>query len=219
MVRPRKNVVKDQNALLTPDNVVEIPVEEQPYLLPEGWKWVRLGDISEVVMGQSPSGGDTTDDSSYTPLIGGASDMGQLYPEVTKYTRHPTKLSNKNDIIVCIRATLGRPIFSDGEYCLGRGVAAIRSRKMSSQFIRFLFINFEQYLYDNATGTTFSQVNSDTLKKCLFLFLPSTSNNALLTASSRFLQNWTRPERRPRPCLTALKAARPPFCTRRLQES
>ena len=31
MVRPRKNVVKDQNALLTPDNVVEIPVEEQPY--------------------------------------------------------------------------------------------------------------------------------------------------------------------------------------------
>lgn len=172
MVRPRKNVVKDQNALLTPDNVVEIPVEEQPYLLPEGWKWVRLRDISEVVMGQSPSGGDTTDDSSYTPLIGGASDMGQLYPEVTKYTRHPTKLSNKNDIIVCIRATLGRPIFSDGEYCLGRGVAAIRSRKMSSQFIRFLFINFEQYLYDNATGTTFSQVNSDTLKKMPVPFPP-----------------------------------------------
>lgn len=48
MARPRKNVVKDQNALLTPDNVVEIPVEEQPYPLPEGWKWVRLGDVVEV---------------------------------------------------------------------------------------------------------------------------------------------------------------------------
>lgn len=55
---------------------------------------------------------------------------------------------------------------------MGRGVAAIRSRKMSSQFIRFLFINFEQYLYDNATGTTFSQVNSDTLKKMPVPFPP-----------------------------------------------
>lgn len=43
---------------------------------------------------------------------------------------------------------------------------------MSSQFIRFLFINFEQYLYDNATGTTFSQVNSDTLKKMPVPFPP-----------------------------------------------
>ncbi len=42
MARPRKNVVKNQNSLLTSDNVVEIPVEEQPYPLPEGWKWVRL---------------------------------------------------------------------------------------------------------------------------------------------------------------------------------
>lgn len=91
--------------------------------------------------------------------------MGQLYPEATKYTKRPTKLSDKNDIIVCIRATLGRPVFSNGEYCLGRGVAAIRSNKIFNQFTRFLFINFEQYLYDNATGTTFAQVNSDTLNK------------------------------------------------------
>lgn len=48
MARPRKNVVKDQNALLTPDNVVEIPVGEQPYPLPEGWKWVRLGDLTRT---------------------------------------------------------------------------------------------------------------------------------------------------------------------------
>lgn len=165
MARPRKNAVKAQCSLPTPDAVAEIPAAEQPYPLPKGWKWVRLGDASEIVMGQSPSGADTTDDSSYTPLIGGASDMGQLYPAATKYTKCPTKLSNKNDIIVCIRATLGRPVFSNGEYCLGRGVAAIRSNKISRQFARFLFINFEQYLYDNAAGTTFTQVNSDTLKR------------------------------------------------------
>lgn len=36
MAHPRKNAARAQGALLTPDNVVEIPVEEQPYPLPEG---------------------------------------------------------------------------------------------------------------------------------------------------------------------------------------
>lgn len=45
MARPRKNADKAQNSLLTPDNVVEIPVEEQPYPLPEGWRWVRLESV------------------------------------------------------------------------------------------------------------------------------------------------------------------------------
>lgn len=42
MARPRKNAAKVQGSLLAPDEVAEIPVEEQPYPLPEGWKWVRL---------------------------------------------------------------------------------------------------------------------------------------------------------------------------------
>ncbi|WP_337382461.1 restriction endonuclease subunit S [Desulfovibrio sp.] len=39
MARPRKNAGQRQESLPIP---AEIPVEEQPYALPEGWKWVRL---------------------------------------------------------------------------------------------------------------------------------------------------------------------------------
>ena len=97
-----------------------VPVEEQPYPIPKNWCWVRLKDVSEIIMGQSPIGSDTTDDSSYMPLIGGAADMGEIYPLATRYTKAPTKISKNGDLILCIRATLGKPIFSDGEYCLGR---------------------------------------------------------------------------------------------------
>lgn len=45
MARPRKNAAKVQGSLLAPDEVAEIPVEEQPYPLPEGWKWVRLESV------------------------------------------------------------------------------------------------------------------------------------------------------------------------------
>lgn len=149
-----------------------VPVEEQPYPIPKNWSWVRLKDVSEIIMGQSPIGSDTTDDSSYMPLIGGAADMGEIYPLATRYTKAPTKISKNGDLILCIRATLGKPIFSDGEYCLGRGVSAIRPYIGTKEFYRYIFLTFEQYLYDNATGTTFAQVSSKTLQKMSVPFPP-----------------------------------------------
>ncbi len=141
-----------------------VPVEEQLYKIPGNWCWTTLKYTAEIIMGQSPVGAATTYDNSYMPLIGGAADMGSLYPKATRYTKIPTKISCKGDLILCIRATLGRPIFSDGEYCLGRGVAGIRPYHGKSEFFRLFFLNFERYLYENATGTTFAQVSGSILQ-------------------------------------------------------
>lgn len=42
-----------------------------------------------------------------------------------KHTIKPTRVCNKNDLVFCIRATIGNNTFADKQYCLGRGVAAI----------------------------------------------------------------------------------------------
>lgn len=34
----------------------EITEDEKPFDIPEKWKWVRLGDIYKLLMGQSPDG-------------------------------------------------------------------------------------------------------------------------------------------------------------------
>ena len=49
MARPRKNAAASRASLL-PESapLPEIPVREQPYPLPEGWKWVRLGSVVVV---------------------------------------------------------------------------------------------------------------------------------------------------------------------------
>ena len=46
MARPRKNAPKPNT-----QGLALVPVEEQPYPLPEGWKWVRLGSIAEILNG------------------------------------------------------------------------------------------------------------------------------------------------------------------------
>lgn len=155
---------KLQNAL--------VPKEEQPYKIPNNWCWTYVSNVMNIVMGQSPKGIDTTQNISDIPLIGGASDMGNLYPIVNKYTKKPTKLSKENDVILSIRATLGRPIFSDGVYCLGRGVAGVSSNYLSKEFIRYYYICFESVLYSNATGTTFLQVTGSVLNKMLIPLPP-----------------------------------------------
>lgn len=155
---------KLQNAL--------VPKEEQPYKIPNNWCWTYVSNVMNIVMGQSPKGVDTTQNVSDIPLIGGASDMGDLYPRVNKYTKKATKLSKEDDIILSIRATLGRPIFSDGVYCLGRGVAGISSNYLSKEFIRYYYICFESSLYSNATGTTFLQVTGSVLNKMLIPLPP-----------------------------------------------
>ena len=153
---------------LTPEERLQaalMPDWEQPYKVPENWCWVTLETTTSIIMGQSPAGLDTTDDSRYTPLIGGAADMGNIYPKATRYTKRPTKMSTNQDLILCIRATLGKPVYSDKEYCLGRGVAAIRPCIGDRSFYKYFFDTFEQYLYNNATGTTFVQISSQILQK------------------------------------------------------
>lgn len=86
MARPRKNADKAQNSLLTPDEVAEVPVEEQPYPLPEGWKWVRLGDALHLQAGKNISARDIhsekTDEFPY-PCFGGNGIRGY----VSEYNR------------------------------------------------------------------------------------------------------------------------------------
>ena len=81
-----------KEAALTPEERLQaalVPDWEWPYKLPENWCWTYLGVVSEIVMGQSPAGKSTTNDSSYMPLIGGAADMGELYPQVSRFTKTP----------------------------------------------------------------------------------------------------------------------------------
>jgi type I restriction enzyme, S subunit len=44
--------------------------------LPEGWQWVKLGDVCEVVMGQSPPGTSYNSNGLGEPLLNGPTEFG-----------------------------------------------------------------------------------------------------------------------------------------------
>lgn len=120
-----------------------------------------LSSVCEIIMGQAPAGDTYNDDQVGLPLIAGASDFGEITPKPTRFTTAAAKISRVNDIIVCVRATIGDLNWSDGEYCLGRGVAALRvnERKADRNYIWRAVEHGADRLSALGRGATFKQIS------------------------------------------------------------
>lgn len=131
--------------------------------LPEGWICATLGDLAYIEMGQSPPGSETNSVGDGLPLIGGAADYEGDHLNPSRYTSAPTKVCQPRDFVLCVRATIGNLAQADTAYCLGRGVAGLRPIKVDNDWLRYLIRHDKQRLNDAGTGSTFRQIDKQTL--------------------------------------------------------
>ena len=121
--------------------------------IPEGWKVGKYGEIAKLTMGLSPKGEFYNTDSEGLPLLNGASDFEGSKIKATKYTSEITRKCERGDIIFCIRATIGNIAIADKEYCLGRGVAAIRPNEDCFFYALYFLKMTLDRLAHSATGS------------------------------------------------------------------
>lgn len=129
-------------------------VESERGMIPKGWEVVKLQDIGNLTMGLSPKSESYNAIGEGTPLLNGAADFYGGLIKATKYTTKETRVCKKNDLVFCIRATIGNITFADKEYCLGRGVASIESKK--SLYVGIIYMNLSrsiERLKAQATGS------------------------------------------------------------------
>ncbi len=118
----------------------------------------RLDKYCEIVMGQSPSGESYNYEAKGLKLIAGAGDFGEVYPSAKKYTTEASKISKYGDIVLGIRASIGDKVLSDGEYCLGRGVAGLRPlSKLDARYLWHWLDHIRPILSAKSKGATFKQ--------------------------------------------------------------
>ena len=125
-----------------------------------------LGDIAEIIMGQSPSGDTCNASGSGLPLLNGPTEFGSHHPSPIQYTTDTRKRARPGDLLFCVRgSTTGRMNWADREYAIGRGIAAIR-HKGGPEFQHFLraLVDYElPTLLAQATGSTFPNVSGEQL--------------------------------------------------------
>ncbi|MCK4667643.1 restriction endonuclease subunit S [Candidatus Dependentiae bacterium] len=92
--------------------------------IPEGWRVRKLKELGNLTMGTSPKGNYYNTEEVGYPLLNGPSDLREKEIKPNKYTTKTIRNCNKEDLLFCIRGTIGNINFSDKIYSIGRGVSA-----------------------------------------------------------------------------------------------
>ncbi len=155
---------------------------------PEGWEEGPLGVTAEVIMGASPDGATYNDQGNGTPLVNGPVEYGSYFLRKVKWTTAPTRMSNVGDFIICVRgSTTGRHCYADDDYCLGRGVAAVRSKEGNTEFVSETLLANMLSLLAKATGSVFPNISGEDIRE-LRIMLADGVTRAAFTKFTRPLK-------------------------------
>ncbi|AQS90563.1 hypothetical protein A0U94_05860 [Gluconobacter albidus] len=119
--------------------------------VPDGWERKLLGEIARVVMGQSPQSKFYNDAGIGLPFHQGVTNYGFRFVSHHTYSSAVTKLAEANDILVSVRAPVGRINITLDRIVLGRGLSAIRSKSGHQSFL--LYALKEHFYAEDIIGT------------------------------------------------------------------
>ena len=126
-----------------------------------GWDVKRLGDVAEIVMGQSPSSAYYNTRGDGLPLIQGNTDVSNRKTVPRVFTTEAPKRARAGDILMSVRAPVGEVSHVTLDVCLGRGVCAIR---FPNNFIYHNLVFLEPMWAKHSKGSTFDSVNANDVK-------------------------------------------------------
>ena len=88
-----------------------------------------IDELTDVVMGQSPTSDTYNEEKEGLPFHQGVSNFSNYFVEHKIYCKTPIKIADEGDILFSVRAPVGRMNFTNDRICIGRGICAFRSKK------------------------------------------------------------------------------------------
>lgn len=146
---------------------------------PKDGKWVKLGEVCKIIMGQSPPSTSYNTDGIGLPFFQGKAEFTDLHPIVEKWCNAPNKIAEPNDILLSVRAPVGTTNIANQKCCIGRGLAAIRYENY--KYIFYFLRNIEQELDEKGTGTTFRAISGKTIRETLLPLPPKETQQAIVS--------------------------------------
>jgi len=106
-----------------------IPLVNSPLgPIPEGWGVSSLSNIASITMGQSPRSEFYNDEGIGKPFHQGVSDFGLHFPKTRKWCSADGRSAGEGDILISVRAPVGRVNLADTDITIGRGLSAVRAK-------------------------------------------------------------------------------------------
>ncbi|OQK33373.1 hypothetical protein XM72_u0041 [Vibrio vulnificus] len=126
------------------------------------WPMVKLGDVSEPIMGQAPPGTECNKSGQGTIFVK-AGEFGIKFPEVKEWTTKPLKFAKTGDTLLCVvGATCGK-VNRAIDCSIGRSVAAIRpnTEVLDSSYLYYFISSWSEKLRLMSQGAAQTVINKD----------------------------------------------------------
>lgn len=136
-------------------------------VVPADWDIGKLGDekVGKLIMGQSPPSSTYNDKGRGTPFLQGKAEFGTVYPTPTKWCTQPSRLAEKGDILISVRAPVGDVNIAPCKCAIGRGLAAIRAKDALAREFLFQYLGFSKdKIESHGTGSIFKSINKKVLE-------------------------------------------------------
>lgn len=96
--------------------------------IPEGWSVSKLSAIADITMGQSPKSEFYNENGIGKPFHQGVADFGAHFPSTRKWCKVEGRPAFAGDVLISVRAPVGRINIADTDIAIGRGLAALRAK-------------------------------------------------------------------------------------------
>ena len=167
----------------------EITEDEMPFDIPDNWKWVRIGDIYALTMGQSPDGKSVSKGIDGMEFHQGKVFFGEDFIQKSdQVTSEPSKIAEPNSVLLCVRAPVGIVNITDRELCIGRGLCAVKPLAgMTEKYALYSLRCLKDEFIKKATGTTFVAITGEVVKNQLIPLPPLAEQHRIVAKIEELL--------------------------------
>lgn len=132
--------------------------------MPKGWSVKPLGEVADLIMGQSPPSSAVAESGEGLPFIQGNAEFGARHPTPRFVASTTPKVVRSGDILISVRAPVGEVNIAEGLLCIGRGVGGIRAKECDPAFLYYAVGGLSQTFARLSQGSTFDAINSKELR-------------------------------------------------------
>ena len=135
-------------------NEVENIDGDIPFELPDGWAFVRLKELWELVSGRDLSPSEYNADGDGIPYITGASNFANGRVSLVRWTTTPQVITKTGDLLLTCKGTIGEMAFNNfGDAHIARQVMAIRNTfALNPEYLALCITAYISAIKDAAKG-------------------------------------------------------------------
>ena len=148
--------------------------DEKPFELPNGWEWVRLGNVIALISGQhlNPDEYFESSEINMIPYISGPADFGKRNPEPVRFTMLRKAIADHNDILLTVNGSgVGKLNINHlKSLAIGRQIMAVRAICIHMSYLYLWMQNQAKYFQLSKTGIAIPGIaREDVLEAVLFM--------------------------------------------------